>query len=257
MPVIECQLLNSRSCAHSKWHLGSFLAFQTVSSNKSSLAKSVSISSIPVKAAEVGESRVRFFGSATKTFHLAIFIWIRTFEICLKKVWTKLLKFKRPQLWPLRTSGKKNLPTCIWRKNRAMAEIDQRRLVSGVTQRLGPPQAKPFPAKPPTTDETRSSGSGGVFNRLGASVNSAPVAALGTVCYTDARLRMIWMLSNRLIHQMVANRWHEGRRQRSLFPCGWQKEIFKQMYIAYSLNRLKGSWIHLPNLLLASKWILF
>ena len=83
MPAIECQLLNSRSLAHSRWHLGSFFAFQTVSSNKSSLAKSVSISSssIPVKAAEVGESRVRFFGSATKTFHLAIFIWIRTFDI--------------------------------------------------------------------------------------------------------------------------------------------------------------------------------
>ena len=72
-----------------------------------------------------------------------------------------------------------------------MAEVDQRRLVSGVTQRLGPPQAKPFPAKPPTTDETRSSGSGGVFNRLGASVNSAPVAAIVKVCYTDALLRMI------------------------------------------------------------------
>ena len=53
-----------------------------------------------------------------------------------------------------------------------------------MTQRLGPPQAKPFPAKPPTAEE-RSSGSGGVFNRLGASVNPEPAAAGAIVKVTN------------------------------------------------------------------------
>jgi hypothetical protein len=55
--------------------------------------------------------------------------------------------------------------------------------LTGLTQRLGPPQAKPFPErKPPAAVERPSgSGSGGVFNRLGASVNPEPAAPVAKV----------------------------------------------------------------------------
>ena len=48
--------------------------------------------------------------------------------------------------------------------------------------------------------------------------------------------------------------WKEGDEEvsKNLFALGWQD---LQMNKAYSLYRLKGSCIQLPNLLFASKWI--
>ena len=41
---------------------------------------------------------------------------------------------------------------------------------------------------------------------------------------------------------------------RSLFVFGWQDETDLQMYKANSLNRLKGRWIQLPDLVQTNKW---
>jgi hypothetical protein len=44
---------------------------------------------------------------------------------------------------------------------------------SGVSQRLGPPQAKPFLVKAPNDDRQVT---GGVFNRLGSSISTTTLA---------------------------------------------------------------------------------
>ena len=47
----------------------------------------------------------------------------------------------------------------------------------------------------------------------------------------------------------------EWEVSRSLLAFGWYNEAGIRMFKAHSLYRLKGRWIGLPDLLLASKWI--